>query len=520
VKSGGSYASGDVGVYIYDVTNAILIPTSIVNVAQGINTSRWFCTWLPNLNSTSYRLIFHIQTTNASAWTLEIDNVETQVQQTVVGAAIGRWTPFTMSITADTTAPTRGSSHTEYAGWRRVGSNMEMLWTYSQSSAGVSGSGTYYFSLPSGYTIDLSKIVNTATNVITGVGAQIGSGHLYASSSISRVGVIVYDSTHFYLSVNSSATNPLAWNWLGSGVFGFATVNLQIQLQISVPIAQWSTNINLATDFTEYASNSSSTDADDTTSFVNGSGGAQGIIGVTNLSTWRRKRVQFANAIKPTDLTFIQFQDATTKEWTSGNGSWVDSAYSTSIVSHNNYYNGSITVGAGVSLVPVVGNPFQMDVIFDTYGEPASPSNWGTSYAGKFSAFRVVKISNGNMAEQPPLINIISNPPAGNIYSGLPTTNTWIPISAAGGNVPLGAKRILCFIQVGGAQPNNIYVRPTGSGWSPGRVVMTSEIAATGTNGGMIWIPLNPSTLSFDLYCSSTGTSSSIAIVLPVEYSM
>ena len=46
----------------------------------------------------------------------------------------------------------------------------------------------------------------------------------------------------------------------------------------------------------EFASNSSGTDANDTTSFVSGSGGAAGIIGVASLSAARLKRVQFSTA--------------------------------------------------------------------------------------------------------------------------------------------------------------------------------------------------------------------------------
>jgi microcystin-dependent protein len=71
-QSSGAYASGDMGVYIYDITNSTLIYPSTVNIPTGLNqVNAAFSTTV----STSYRIIFHIQTVNASTYTLELDNI-------------------------------------------------------------------------------------------------------------------------------------------------------------------------------------------------------------------------------------------------------------------------------------------------------------------------------------------------------------------------------------------------------------------------------------------------------------
>jgi hypothetical protein len=57
---------------------------------------------------------------------------------------------------------------------------------------------------------------------------------------------------------------------------------------------------------TEYVSNSSATDADDTSSSVAGSGGSVGVIRTTTLTATRKKRVTFATALTATDQLSIE----------------------------------------------------------------------------------------------------------------------------------------------------------------------------------------------------------------------
>jgi hypothetical protein len=72
VNSDGSYAAGDAVCYIYSVGGSALITP----VTTSISTGKFrFKTQFLATTSTTYRLIIHIATTNASAWNLYVDNV-------------------------------------------------------------------------------------------------------------------------------------------------------------------------------------------------------------------------------------------------------------------------------------------------------------------------------------------------------------------------------------------------------------------------------------------------------------
>lgn len=70
-------AGSDVEIWIYDVTNAVLIPISPQDTLIGptgvIHT--FVGTFTASATSIDYRLIFHIATTDATAWDLQLDNV-------------------------------------------------------------------------------------------------------------------------------------------------------------------------------------------------------------------------------------------------------------------------------------------------------------------------------------------------------------------------------------------------------------------------------------------------------------
>jgi hypothetical protein len=134
----------------------------------------------------------------------------------------------------------------------------------------------------------------------------------------------------------------------------------------------------------EYASNSDSANADDTTSFVNGSGGAAGIIGVSALTAFRAKRIQFSKAILSTDFICIELYDPVA-------GSWVNGDIKKSTYPICNHFVQNDDTG-GMSLTQV--SPTQMDVVFGTYPAGISSVNWlNASYAG--IKWRVRKLSIG-----------------------------------------------------------------------------------------------------------------------------
>ncbi len=69
--------NSDVQIFIYDITNAVLIPVTPLHTISGpVNTAKTFTgQFTASLTSVNYRLILHIATTNATAWDLLIDSV-------------------------------------------------------------------------------------------------------------------------------------------------------------------------------------------------------------------------------------------------------------------------------------------------------------------------------------------------------------------------------------------------------------------------------------------------------------
>ncbi len=68
-----NFADGDIGIFIYDVTNDTLTrPTNIDILAS---SKKFVSSFIADTTSTSYRLIFHIASTNALAWDFNFDNV-------------------------------------------------------------------------------------------------------------------------------------------------------------------------------------------------------------------------------------------------------------------------------------------------------------------------------------------------------------------------------------------------------------------------------------------------------------
>jgi hypothetical protein len=141
--------SSDVRVWVYDVTNSALIPVTPYTIQGGTGyTWKFNGQFQSASNSTSYRLILHIATTNASAWTMQIDNFVVGPTIQIIGAPIGDWTSFT---------PTGNmTTNVTYTGfWRRVGDSMHIRARLAFS--GATDATILSVNLPSGYTVDSAK---------------------------------------------------------------------------------------------------------------------------------------------------------------------------------------------------------------------------------------------------------------------------------------------------------------------------------------------------------------------------
>lgn len=235
----GTYADGDMIVYIYDVTNASLIEPvniSIASVAAGL-PNKHIATFQSSLTGTSYRLIVHTASTSASAYTLQFDNFYVGEQTTSYGPIVTDWKSFTPTGSWNT--------NTTYAGYyRRVGDTLEVQ--IKISLAGAPNAAALTINLPSGLTIDTAKLASnsgTSTDSFgkiyyfdSGVSSYIGE---LAYSSTTSVGARYLDDsgTNIAVPADISSTAPHTW---GASDFLVA--------RYSAPIVGWSSSVALSSD--------------------------------------------------------------------------------------------------------------------------------------------------------------------------------------------------------------------------------------------------------------------------------
>lgn len=170
--------NSDIQVFLYDKTNAILIPVSTPTInSNGANNFTFNGSFTTNANSTSYRLIFHVTTTsaNATGWAFKFDNV--YVGRMGFGLVPGV-APFQNEIVLDT-GNGYGSSATAVRRFANVRLNVGTAMTLNQSSSAgdsitVTTPGIYLIhssdfdssgSWQSGVTINGSSLTSNAGNL-------------------------------------------------------------------------------------------------------------------------------------------------------------------------------------------------------------------------------------------------------------------------------------------------------------------------------------------------------------------
>jgi hypothetical protein len=230
---GGS--SSDVRVWIYDVTNSVLIQPAgyTLQGAPGI-PHRHVATFQSVSNSVSYRLILHVATTNASAWTLDIDRVQVGPQDKVYGVPVTDWTAFTPTSTWSTNVTHTGM-------YRRIGDSAEI--EIKIAASGATTSAALSLNMPTGLVIDQAKVIAQGVDSLLGLG-------IFNDASVGQVQLAVrYNSTTVmdvvFLSVTSGTATD---NYSGFSNTSPATIanGDSVHLTIKVPILGWSSDVQLS----------------------------------------------------------------------------------------------------------------------------------------------------------------------------------------------------------------------------------------------------------------------------------
>ncbi len=229
----GTYADDTVTVWIYDVTNDVFIqPAPYLVKNQSLPSDTMPFEFQTAINSVSYKLV--LQQAAASTAVIKLDNVVVGRQAKLYGSAITDWQSYSLTIGAQTTAPTLGTTTTNSAKWRRVGDSMEIVYSLVQTGAGSAGSGYYKFPLPSGFSADSSKILVGNNNVV-----NIGSAAVYNGSLVSAGVVQLLDSTNLVITVGA---DTLATTQVGSSFYQLSGANIQYGFSAKVPILGWSSS--------------------------------------------------------------------------------------------------------------------------------------------------------------------------------------------------------------------------------------------------------------------------------------
>jgi len=229
----GSLVAGDLKSFVYDVTNSQVITPFNNDV---VNTSTLRMTFDVPANCTQIRFGFHFASTSTTAVTFSFDDVFVGPQDVSFGPAMSDWQSYTLTIGAVTTAPTPGTIVRKNAYWRRVGSDMHIRFDFEQSSAGSGGSGDYLFPLPSGYSIDTTKIdIST-----TGSQNVVGAASAWTSGAEEWGYVKIYNTTNLAIVGGFSSANA---DLIGSSNISIANTDTSYSFEAIVPISGWSTNV-------------------------------------------------------------------------------------------------------------------------------------------------------------------------------------------------------------------------------------------------------------------------------------
>ena len=390
--SSGTFASGDLKIYVYDVTNAVLITPSSVNVPTGLASQYSLC--FNTSTSLSYRLIFHVASTSASAYTLRFDQVSVSPIVRPLTTGLSDWIAYTPTISSGF-----GTTSAVAFYYRREGDSMRVSGTFT---SGTPTTTIATVTLPGSFLIDSTKIPLNATSASTcqavgrmersNTSASVATDILVATSTSTS---LVYFSQPQMAAVNKLV--PANANTL----IGTSEV---VTLDFLVPISQWSSNITLAstTPAIEYVYNTSATDADDTTSFGYGAQGIVGVLKTTALTAVRKKRVRFQNPIQVTDRIVLEWYDPTAGLWSNG------SAIYNSIAAPN---SSCVTFTGGTLLGACLNSVSSTDVDV-TFGIKAISSiaaggiDWSDAAFKTGSRWRIAKYSSIGAAELAPATSI------------------------------------------------------------------------------------------------------------------
>lgn len=232
----GTYATGDLAMYVYDVTNSLVLQSIPFQISGATaNVPQRFIGYVQaSSNSTSYRLIIHTATTSASAYTVKFDNFITGPSAAFYGAVVTDEIDDSNNI-----IPNNFGTVTNKSIWtKRVGDKLHVRGVFT---CGTVTASTASITL-TGYTIDSTKFSSATNTQMVGFGEQLQTGGATFFSSLT-FGIFYdgSDTAKVYMG-NDIASRQITKD-TGNGIANSSDV---LTFEFSVPIVGWSSNVNMS----------------------------------------------------------------------------------------------------------------------------------------------------------------------------------------------------------------------------------------------------------------------------------
>lgn len=240
--SSGTYGYGT-SITDSDLEIALLDPNGVLPAIQPsgfkIDGGMIRAVFQPLQSVSAYRLAFYVATNSASAWTMEIDNVQVGPKLSVPGAPVTDWASFTPIITHSTGGAT---NYTATGKWKHAGDTIQVTGTVTFSAASAAFT-EFYASLPVGLSIDSTKLSSTVALVpVLGTAAAFDLGITpYAPGNVYFRGTSALTTVDIRFPVSAGSAPVTANTPSASSPFTFNAGDT-ITWQFFAPIVGWSSN--------------------------------------------------------------------------------------------------------------------------------------------------------------------------------------------------------------------------------------------------------------------------------------
>lgn len=236
----GTYSGGtpstdsDLIVYMYRTTaTGRLIEPSVIKLDGAVAGVKYSYRGEIQADSdaTGYRLIIHVATTSASAYTVKMDNFIVGPSKNVAGSITTQWTAYTPTVAGLGTG-----SGTATGFWRRAGDSAEFQVNFIKDGSGGSGAAEVTFSIPGGLVMDATRLANSGTNLNLGVALTNG----VESATVFDTHSVVYQTT-----TTVKITNDGNNLYMAGSDFRAASVT---NMTFKAPIVGWGATATLGQD--------------------------------------------------------------------------------------------------------------------------------------------------------------------------------------------------------------------------------------------------------------------------------